>query len=107
MKKYIIDYGFNGRAEFYTDAKDVESRFCTLAGTCFGIRKSIMWVIIREMIDDDRVSKCHEELRFSGDRYIWREDGARKMLEPWLDEEWDMNYCDECRRGESENAGRD
>ena len=104
MKKYIIDYGFNSRAEFYTNSKDVEERFYTLACTCFGIRKSIMWFNILETLEDDRQEKHYEELSFSGDRYIWRDDGARKMLDPWPDEEWDMNYCDECRRDKVENA---
>lgn len=38
-----------------------------------------------------------ERLEFSGDVYIWNEDGARKMLEPYTDEEWDNYYCEECK----------
>lgn len=99
MKRYVIDYGFNSIAVFYTDAEDVEDRFYTLAGTCFGIRKSIMWFNIGSAAKDDR-EHCtgFEQLVFSGDNYIWRKDGARKMLEPWPDEDWDTDYCDECRR---------
>lgn len=97
MKKYLINYGF-GYADFYTDALDVEDRFYTLAGTCFGIRKSIWGCNIIKVVEDDREETHYEELAFSGDRYIWRNDGARKMIEPWADEEWDMYYCEECRR---------
>lgn len=44
---------------------------------------------------------------FGGDVYVWREDGARKALEPaWFaDEEWDTDYCEKCRwKGEKEEA---
>jgi hypothetical protein len=38
---YKIDYG-SGLAFLYTPHEDWESRFYTLAGQCFGIRKSIL-----------------------------------------------------------------
>lgn len=94
MKKYKIDYGF-GTAYLYTSYKDYEDRFYTLANTCFGIRKNIMYC---ELIDvKDTNCTDFERLEFGGDVYVWREDGARKMLSPFLDEEWDMYYCDECK----------
>lgn len=96
MIKYKIDYGF-GVATFYTSAKDVEQRFYTLAGTCFGIRKSIAYCNVMQHMPDDREDQSVEQLEFSGDCYVWRDDGARKMLEPWEDVEWDIDFCEECK----------
>lgn len=96
MTKYKINYGF-GIATLYTAAKDVENRFYTLANTCFGIRKSIICCNIMQSFDDDRVDQSVEELEFNGDCYVWRNDGARKMLAPWPDEKWDTYYCEECK----------
>lgn len=102
MKKYIINYGF-GKAVLYTPHDPVE-RFYMLATTCFGIRKSIVCcdVVTAEpaRIDD------YERLEFGGDAYVWREDGARKMVEPdWAaDAEWNLSYCDECRHVSKEEA---
>lgn len=105
MTRNIISYGF-GKAVLYTPYSDIESRFMALAGTCFGIRKSIagFWLInsehgMPENIEADEA----ERLEFNGDIYIWRADGARKMLEPWPDEEWDESYCEECCCKEEEN----
>lgn len=91
--KYTIDYGF-GTAVLYTPY-DPEKRFYQLANTCFGIRKSIMGCTILKKEDipfDD-----FERLEFNGDVYVWREDGARKMIEPeWAsDEDWDLDLCEE------------
>lgn len=47
--KYTIDYGF-GEATLYTPY-DAKERFYTLAGTCFGIRKSIMHCVILKAED--------------------------------------------------------
>lgn len=93
--KYTIDYGF-GEAILYTPY-DAEERFYALAGTCFGIRKSIMHCVILKA--EDIPCKDFERLEFNGDVYIWREDGARKMVAPlWAaDEEWNMDYCEEVR----------
>ena len=93
MKKYTIDYGF-GRAVLYTPY-DCEERFYTLAGTCFGIRKSISGCDIIKTEDAD--IEDFERLEFCGDMYVWREDGARRMLEPYYEEEWDKYFCEECR----------
>ena len=40
-----------------------------------------------------------ERLEFNGDVYVWREDGARKMIAPlWAaDKEWNMDYCEKVR----------
>ena len=98
--KYTIDYG-SGKAILYTPY-DCEERFYTLAGTCFGIRKSIMCFIVtkREAVE----CSDFERLEFGGDVYIWREDGARKMIEPeWAkDKEWNTYYCDECKYHQNE-----
>ena len=93
--KYTINYGF-GKAVLYTPY-DCESRFYTLANTCFGIRKSIMGCSIIKK--EDVECSDFERLEFNGDVYVWREDGARKMIEPeWAaDEDWDDYYCDECK----------
>lgn len=93
--KYTIRYGF-GTAVLYTPYPP-EERFFTLANTCFGIRKSIIWFDIIHV--EDVQCEYFERLEFGGDVYVWREDGARKMLKPdWAaDEDWDMDFCDECR----------
>lgn len=93
MKKYTIDYGM-GQAILYTPYP-WEARFNTLANTCFGIRKNIMCVCL---IDTEDVP-CNdfERLEFAGDVYVWREDGARKMLEPYPYDDWDMTLCEECQ----------
>lgn len=95
MKQYSIYYGC-GIATFWTPYEDVEDRFMTLAGTCFGIRKSIMCFEILGYVDDP--TQKYERLDFNGDSYIWREDGARRMIKPeWAaDEDWDYSYCEEC-----------
>lgn len=95
--KYTIDYGF-GEAILYTP-HNPEKRFYTLAGTCFGIRKSIAGCNIIKTEDTPCPNPDCERLEFNGDVYVWREDGARKMLKPeWAaDDEWDTYYCEECR----------
>lgn len=93
--KYTIDYGF-GTAILYTPY-DCEQRFYTLANTCFGIRKSIMYC---EIIKSEDV-ECNdfERLEFNGDIYVWNKSGARKMIEPeWAaDKKWDKSFCQECK----------
>lgn len=92
--KYTIDYGF-GTAVLYTPY-DPKKRFYQLANTCFGIRKSIMECTILKK--EDIPCDDFERLEFNGDVYVWREDGARKMIEPeWAsDEDWDLDLCKEC-----------
>lgn len=93
--KYTIDYGF-GEATLYTPY-DAKERFYALANTCFGIRKSIMHCVILKA--EDIPCEDFERLEFNGDVYVWREDGARKMVAPlWAaDKEWDMDYCEMVR----------
>lgn len=99
--KHTIDYGF-GTAILYTPY-DPEDRFWTLASTCFGIRKSIEYCIVlkSEEVDIDDF----ERLEFNGDVYVWDKDGRRKMLKPWLDEEWDDSDYEECRYIDPEGEG--
>lgn len=102
-KKYTINYG-SGIAYLTTCVPfdRVEDRFMNLANTCFGIRKSIMGVII---MDFTRISHSEfEKLEFGGDAYIWKEDGSRKMILPDEDENWETYYCKECRRDQFEKA---
>lgn len=91
--KYKIDYGV-GIAYLYTPYEPKE-RFYTLANTCFGIRKCIMCCLV---LSEEKV-ECEdfERLEFSGDVYVWNEDGARKMLKPFTDEDWDNYYCEQCK----------
>ena len=93
--KYTIDYGF-GEATLYTPY-DAKERFYALANTCFGIRKSIMHCVILKA--EDIPCEDFERLEFYGDVYVWREDGARKMVAPlWAaDKEWDMDDCEMVR----------
>lgn len=103
---YRIDYGF-GEAYFITPYPNVEERFMTLANTCFGIRKSIIYCRIEQLGSNAPNALSHElshapdfneALIFNGDFYIWREDGARKMLSPELENEWDTQYSEEVKR---------
>lgn len=100
--KYIINYGC-GRAVLHTP-HDPEKRFYALANTCFGIRKSIACCIVESETDEPTPPPYYERLEFSGDVYVWREDGARKMLEPFTDEEWDVDYCEKCAFIETERS---
>lgn len=96
--KYGINYGF-GMASFETPFCDeVESRFYTLANQCFGIRKSITNFEITAEYENytTKPTDYIEKLEFSGDVYIWREDGAMKMLEPWPDDDWNTDTCEDC-----------
>ena len=96
--KYTINYGF-GVAILYTPY-DCKERFYTLANTCFGILKSI---ISCKIIKTENIScSDFEQLEFNNYVYVWREDGARKMVEPyWMaDDEWDTDYCDVCGKKE-------
>ena len=118
MKKYRIDYGF-GIATLYTPYKYPDVRFCTLANTCFGIRKSIAKVEITRSEEvvmpestewNERLEfNWNERLEFNGDVYIWREDGSRKMIAPdWAaDEDWEYAWADDVRyiSGKGENDG--
>ena len=97
--KYTIDYGC-GYAVLYTP-HDPKKRFYTLANTCFGIRKSIFCCLIMRKEDVPCPAPDYERLEFNGDVYVWRRDGARKMLSPFPDEEWDIEYCEECRAKEA------
>jgi hypothetical protein len=102
--KYLIDYG-PGYAVLYTPHPP-ERRFYELASTCFGIRKSIVTFRIIRQDKEPTPRGAQERLEFNGDVYIWREDGARKMLEPYLDDEWDTEYCEECCWEEGSMDGR-
>ena len=95
--KYEIDYGY-GKATLYTDNNDWESRFYELASVCFGIRKSIAYVKLISSSQDGPLNKYQDEyerLEFYGDVYIFRKDGARKMVKPFEDEEWDEDFVNE------------
>lgn len=100
-KRYVIDYGF-GIARFYTPYEP-ELRFYTLAGTCFGIRKSIIRFVIKSVEEVDIPDFERLEFGFSsfnsGDVYVWNEKGERKMLSPILEEEWDDCYVEDLKFG--------
>ena len=73
MKKYTIYYG-GGTAILYT-THDPKERFYKLAGTCFGIRKSIMCFEIRKT--EEAACDDYERLEFGGDVYMY---GVRMEL---------------------------
>lgn len=93
--KYEIDYGY-GIATLYTPYPP-EERFMTLGETCFGLRKSIM--CCKVLSQEDVPCEDFERLEFNGDVYIWREDGARKMIDPtWpWDDGWDTEFRFLCK----------
>ena len=93
LKRYKINYGF-GIAYLDTPYDPVD-RFYKLANTCFGIRKSIMRCSVVDV--EDLMDRGYERLSFDGDSYIWRTDGARKMVTPWPDDDWYTDYCEECK----------
>ena len=98
--KYRINYGF-GVATLWTPLDPTE-RFYTLAGTCFGIRKSIMYCNI--LSKEPATCDTFERLEYggvNGDAYVWRHDGARMMLNPPLDEDWDEDFCELCKPKEA------
>lgn len=74
--KYTIDYGF-GEATLYTPYAAKE-RFYALAGTCFGIRKSIMHCVILRA--EEIPCEDFERLEFNGDVYVWREAVREKIM---------------------------
>ena len=105
--KYRINYGF-GVATLWTPLDPTE-RFYTLADTCFGIRKSIMYCNI--LSKEPATCDTFERLEYggvNGDAYAWRHDGARMMLNPPLDEDWDEDFCELCKPKEaiSEDTAR-
>ena len=93
--RYTIDYGF-GRAILHTPLCP-EERFYALANTCWGIRKSIEKCVVLECREEETPDEWFESLMFNGDWYVWREDGARMMLLPDPEAEWDTSYCEEVR----------
>lgn len=93
FKRYKIDYGFG--IAYLETPYNPQDRFPKLANTCFGIRKSIMGCNILSVTVVEKGE--YERLEFNGDCYIWREDGARKMISPFKDADWDTDYCEECR----------
>ena len=94
LRKYAIDCGFG--IAYLTTPYEPTERFPILANTCFGLRKSWMCcdILSVEIVDEDD----YEHLWWNGDEYIWRKDGARKMISPFPDEEWQTDYCEKCRK---------
>lgn len=94
LRRYKIDCGFG--VVYLTTPYDPTERFPVLADTCFGLRKS--WVCC-DILEVEIVCKDdYEHLWWHGDEYIWRKDGARKMISPFSDEEWQTEYCEKCRK---------
>lgn len=96
IRLYYIRVNFYTLIKFYTPSNKPLERFYELASTCFGLRKSIYNAEIETSYDlcfpfeNDEII---ERLEYNGDIYIWRNDGARKMLEPYPDNDWDVSYC--------------
>lgn len=84
-KKYIIDYEW-GIAHLYTASENWETRFCELAGQCFGIRKSIGELELIRIEEDDiteLLDNEYERLEHHGDVIVWNEQGEK------IKSEWD------------------
>ena len=94
LKKYRIDCGYG--IAYLVTPYDPEERFPVLANTCFGLRKT--WercdILDASPVEEDD----YERLMWGGDEYIWRMDGARRMVTPHPDKEWDMDYCKKCKK---------
>ena len=94
LKKYRIDCGYG--IVYLVTPYDPEERFPVLANTCFGLRKT--WercdILDASPVEEDD----YERLMWGGDEYIWRMDGARRMVTPNPDKEWDMDYCKKCKK---------
>lgn len=94
LKKYRIDCGYG--IVYLVTPYDPEERFPVLANTCFGLRKS--WERC-DILDVSTVEEDdYERLTWGGDEYIWRMDGARRMVTPFPDKEWDTDYCKKCKK---------
>lgn len=94
LKKYRIDCGHG--IVYLVTPYDPEERFPVLANTCFGLRKT--WERC-DILDVSTVEEDdYERLTWGGDEYIWRMDGARRMVTPNPDKEWDMDYCEKCKK---------
>lgn len=94
LKKYRIDCGYG--IVYLVTPYDPEERFPVLANTCFGLRKT--WERC-DILDVSTVEEDdYERLTWGGDEYIWRMDGARKMVTPNPDKEWDTDYCEKCKK---------
>lgn len=106
MKMYYckIDYGY-GDAKFYTpysvlafngeyDYKAVEKRFRLLASTIYGMKVS-KFHIYAQGIDEDQKYEMIETKSFT---YLWREDGARRLIKPYWKaiDGWNTYYCNIC-----------
>lgn len=91
---YKIDYGF-GKAALITP-HEPEEAFYRLANECFGIRKSISKFEILSSYPTDPSFDFYEGLSFNGNIYAWRQDGARRMIIPDYEEEWDTSFCTLC-----------
>ena len=92
LKRYVLDLG-DRTAEITTPYEAID-RFYTLANTCFNIRRSV--TVCRIIKTEPVYGPSYERLKFNGIEYVWRRDGARKMISPGRDEEWDLDYCEIC-----------
>lgn len=108
MKKYTIDYG-HGIAVLYTNYPP-RDRFNTLGKSCYELKgKMTDYSVIqareatKEEIDNLIVrhgaTENTERLEFMDKAYLYREDGARMLVEPIYmgRSDWNMYYCDICK----------
>lgn len=105
--KYTVNYGY-GVATLVTPF-DFKERFETLANVCPEIAKRRSQAVVMRMEDVTDEWEHFESLGFfapteSWDKkeyflYVWREDGARKLVTPvWKRgfDSWNERYCDIC-----------
>ena len=109
-KKYTVNYGY-GVATLVTPF-DFKRRFELLTSTCPELARRNSQAVVVRIEDVPEDYEYFESLGFFapvGDGsakeyflYIWREDGARKLISPvwkrgW--EDWNEYYCGVCGHG--------
>lgn len=107
MKRYIIEFGgldFGDCVAILWTPLDPLERFKTLANACEEAYSGIRYC---KIMDCQERSKPigdpweFERLTFAGYSYSWRHDGARRMILPRIDDEYDESYCSACRPKET------
>lgn len=103
VTRYTIDYQY-GIAHLYTPSPHWLSRFEALAHSCWGLRENIGEIRLLSQcpVEYSQLPYEYERLCADGDEYIWRRDGARRMLRPFPDIEWNETFCEKCKDTEFE-----
>lgn len=102
MTRYIIDFGF-GVATLYTPSKHWAERFKALGPTCYTVEIGTLRLLSEKGGFKPTMWDEHERIEVNGNVYIWRVDGARRMLHPIPDFDWDERWCKTCAYEEEHN----